>query len=81
MAFKEIRRGDPDPAPDQIHLKRNWWLDFDGNGFTIQDRIHGTMSQQRNLAMDLAGILGRISIDGTYQLITSSMTITVISFF
>ncbi|NNL42651.1 MAG: hypothetical protein HKO79_09165 [Desulfobacterales bacterium] len=71
MAFKEIRRGDPDPAPDQIHLKRNWWLDFDGNGFTIQDRIHGTMSQQWNLAMNPPGILGRVSVDGKDQLITS----------
>ncbi|MDY6790019.1 MAG: hypothetical protein SWH54_02005 [Thermodesulfobacteriota bacterium] len=70
MAFKEIRRGDPDPAPDQIHLKRNWWLDFNGEGFTIQDRIHGTMSRQWYLAMNLPGILGRVSVDGTDQLIT-----------
>ncbi len=70
MAFKEIRRGDPDPVPDQIHLKRAWWLDFNGGGFTIQDRIHGAMSRQWYLAMNLPGILGRVSIDGTDQLIT-----------
>ena len=71
MTFKEIRRGDPDPAPDQIHLKRTWWLDFNGSGLTIQDRIHGTMSRQWYLAMNLPGILGRVSVDGTDQLITS----------
>jgi len=71
MAFKEIRRGDPEPAPDQIHLKRNWWLDFNGDGFTIQDRINGTMSRQWYLAMNLPGILGRVSVDGTDQLITA----------
>jgi len=71
MTFKEIRRGDPDPVPDQIHLKRTWWLDFNGSGFTIQDRIHGTMSRQWYLAMNLPGILGRVSVDGTDQLITS----------
>jgi len=70
ITFKEIRRGDPDPAPDQIHLKRTWWLDFNGRGFTIKDRIHGTMSSQWYLAMNLPGILGRVSVDGTDQLIT-----------
>lgn len=70
MTLKEIRRGDPDPAPDQLHLKRTWWLDFNGSGFTIQDRIHGTMSRQWYLAMNLPGILGRVSVDGTDQLIT-----------
>ena len=71
IKFKKIRRGDPDPAPDQIHLKRTWWLDFDGNGFTIQDRINGTMSRQWYLAMNRPGVLGRVSVDGADQLITS----------
>ncbi|MBW2145124.1 MAG: hypothetical protein JRG75_12115 [Deltaproteobacteria bacterium] len=71
LVFKEIRRGDPDPAPDQIHLNRTWWLDFDGKGFTIQDRINGTMSRQWYLAMNPPGILGRVSVDGKDQLITS----------
>jgi hypothetical protein len=70
ITFKEIHRGDPDPAPDQLHLKRTWWLDFNGSGFTIQDRIHGTMSRQWYLAMNQPGILGRVSVDGTDQLIT-----------
>ena len=46
MIFKEIRRGDPDPAPNQLHPKRNWWLDFNGKGFTIHDQINGTMNRQ-----------------------------------
>jgi len=71
MSFKEIRRGDPDPAPDMLNLKRTWWLDFDGAGFTIQDHIDGTMSSQWYLAMNSPGILGRVSVDGADQLITS----------
>ncbi len=71
MTFKEIRRGDPDPAPDQLHLNRIWWLDFNGRGLTIQDRINGTMSRQWFLAMNPPGILGRVSVDGSDQLITS----------
>ncbi|UCF82264.1 MAG: hypothetical protein JSV50_13805 [Desulfobacteraceae bacterium] len=71
ISFKEIRRGDPDPAPDHLHLKRNWWLDFDGKGLTIQDQINGTMSHQWYLAMNPPAALGRVSVDGRDQLITS----------
>ena len=71
IEFKETRRGDPDPAPDQLHLKRNWWLDFSGKGLTIQDQIHGSMNRQWYLAMNPPATLGRVSVDGKDQLITS----------
>lgn len=71
MIFKETRRGDPDPAPDSLSLRRTWWLDFDGRGYTIQDQISGTMSRQWFLAMNPPGLLGRVSVDGTDQLITT----------
>jgi hypothetical protein len=74
ITFKEVRRGDPDPAPDMLDLKRTWWLDFAGSGFTIQDQIGGTMSRQWYLAMNPPGILGRVSVDGTDQLITNQGT-------
>ncbi len=70
MEFKEVRRGDPDPAPDQIQLQRTWWLDFDGRGYTIKDNISGTMSRQWFLAVNPPTMLGRVSIDGADQLIT-----------
>jgi len=57
MTFKEIRRGDPSPAPDRLNLKRTWWLDFDGAGFTVHDKITGTMSRQWFLAMNPPGDL------------------------
>jgi len=44
--FKELRRGDHDPAPDRLTLLRTWWLDFDGAGFSVQDKITGAMSRQ-----------------------------------
>lgn len=71
MILKEVRRGDPLPAPDQLSLNRTWWLDFDGHGFTIQDHINGTLSRQWYLAMTPPGILGRVSVDSVDQLITS----------
>ncbi len=30
MAFKTIRRGDPEPEPNALMLQRQIWLDFDG---------------------------------------------------
>jgi hypothetical protein len=71
MTLKEIRRGDPDPAPDQLTLFRRWWLDFDGGGFTLHDRVDGTLSRQWYLAMNAPVVLGRVSIDGRDQVITA----------
>lgn len=70
VIIKELRRGDPDPAPDRLNLSRIWWLDFDGKGFTVNDRITGTMSRKWYLSMNPPGIPGRISVDGANQLIT-----------
>jgi len=41
LTFKEMKRGDPVPAPDQLSLQRMLWLRFDGSGYTIQDTISG----------------------------------------
>ena len=71
IIFKEIKRGDPEPAPDRLQLNRTWWLDFDGKGFTIQDKITGAMSSKWYLALNPPGILGRVSVDGVDQLITT----------
>ena len=69
IRFREIRRGDPDPAPDRLRLQRTWWLDFDGAGFTIQDRITGTMNRDWALAMNPPTTLGRVQVDGEDRLI------------
>jgi hypothetical protein len=70
LAIKEIRRGDPDPAPDQLQLHRIWWLDFDGGGFTIHDRLSGTISRQWFLAMRDPFQVGRVAVDGEDRVIT-----------
>jgi hypothetical protein len=74
IKLPELKRGDPDPAPDQLALERTWWLDFNGRGLTIRDQIQGTMSRQWNLAMNPPVALGRVNVDGTDQLITSHGT-------
>jgi hypothetical protein len=39
MLLTETHRGEVDRGPDQLSLSRQWWLDFDGQGFSIRDEI------------------------------------------
>ncbi|MEN8136075.1 MAG: hypothetical protein ABFS18_11165 [Thermodesulfobacteriota bacterium] len=70
MQFKLIKRGDPQPAPDQLTLQRNLWLRFDGSGYTIQDQISGKKTSSWRLEMVPPIKLGRVAIDGAEQFIT-----------
>ncbi|MHB1349402.1 MAG: hypothetical protein ACYCYR_05985 [Desulfobulbaceae bacterium] len=70
MRFKEIKRGDPLPAPDQLNLQRTLWLRFDGSGYTMQDQITGTKNTDWRLEMNPPVRLGRVAVDGTEQFIT-----------
>ncbi len=66
----EKRRGDSNPAPDQLSLHREWWLDFNGSGFTVHDQIRGTLHQNWRLEMNPPYALGRIAVSGQDQFIT-----------
>jgi hypothetical protein len=70
LQLVEKRRGDPEPAPDQLHLERNFWLDFDGHGYSIQDEITGTMTRGWRLEMAEPTVLGRVTVNGQAQFIT-----------
>lgn len=70
MVFKQIRRGDPEPEPDALNLRRRMWLDFDGGGYTFSDEITGLMTRDWRLNV-LPGVkLGSVTTDGEPQLIT-----------
>ena len=71
MTFKELRRGNPDPPPDQLKLRRTWWLNFNGTGFTIHDTVTGTINRQWALALNPPGVLGRVAVNGQNQVITA----------
>ncbi|MBF0322058.1 MAG: hypothetical protein HQL62_03780, partial [Magnetococcales bacterium] len=68
--FTEKKRGDPDPDPDRLQLNRTLWLDFDGGGYAVQDRIHGTTSRSWRLEMNPPLELGRVEVNGKGMLIT-----------
>jgi hypothetical protein len=70
MRLVETRRGDADPAPDRLALERTWWLDFDGGGYTVHDRVTGTMAAEWRLEMAAPMVLGRTAVGGVDQPIT-----------
>ncbi|HEY7841042.1 MAG TPA: hypothetical protein VIC61_05695, partial [Gammaproteobacteria bacterium] len=70
MKFMVVRRGDPEPEPDNLALQRNLWLDFSGSGYTMQDTISGSMTRGWRLEAMPQFQLGRVSLDGLPQFIT-----------
>jgi hypothetical protein len=74
MKLDEKRRGNADPAPDQLSLERKLWLDFSGRGYTVQDGLSGTMTKSWRLDMTPPQHLGRVAIAGTDQVITQGST-------
>jgi thrombospondin type 3 repeat protein len=70
LKLVEKRRGDSDPAPDQLSLRRVWWLDFNGRGGTVHDSVRGSLSRSWRLVMQPPAILGHVAIDGQDQFIT-----------
>ena len=71
MRLVERRRGDADPAPDQLDLARTWWLDFKGGGYSIKDRISGTLRRSWRMEMAEPTVLGRVAVAGSDQFITA----------
>lgn len=70
LQIKVIRRGDPVPDPDNLRLKRTLWLDFSGQGYTMQDRLQGKMTSGWRLSVDPDIELGRVALNGKPQFIT-----------
>jgi len=71
LRFDERRRGDADPAPDALTLRRRLWLDFDGGGYTASDRIGGVLHRTWRLEASPALALGRVAVGGVDQPVTT----------
>ncbi|HHO52215.1 MAG TPA: hypothetical protein ENK18_15400 [Deltaproteobacteria bacterium] len=70
LSFEELRRGEPQPAPNQLDLQRELWLDVDGRGWTIRDRFSGTLNQKWRLNVVEPSSLGHVSDLSEDQVIT-----------
>ncbi|MGQ0658906.1 MAG: hypothetical protein ACT4NU_12595 [Chromatiales bacterium] len=70
LRMRVVRRGDPQPEPDRLTLRRQLWLDFNGHGYTFNDQVGGTMTTGWRLEVNEPLQLGRAAVDGQPQLIT-----------
>lgn len=69
LELETRRRGEPEPAPNNLHLQRTFWLDQDGSGYTVRDQFHGQIHQ--SFRVDLtAGTLGQAQLNGVDQVIS-----------
>jgi len=74
LRFITRTRGVAEPAPERLTLSRTLWLDFAGGGYTVQDRLSGSLDATRlNAAPALR--LGRVAINGEDQFITEQSDI------
>lgn len=73
MVFKVIRRGDPEPEPNQLSLSRQLWLDFDGKAYTVADNINGTMTKGWRLNALPETLVGQVKLNGQSQLVTRAV--------
>ncbi|MEM6930901.1 MAG: hypothetical protein AAF602_28460, partial [Myxococcota bacterium] len=72
LEFETLRRGDPDPAPNQIALRRELWLDLDGRGLTARDAFSGRMNRGWRLDIAEPFTLGHVAAGGQDLVITAS---------
>jgi hypothetical protein len=69
LKLETRRRGEPEPPPNQLSLRRSLWLDLDGDGYTARDTLSGSL--QRGFRLDLLSAnLGHAVDHGADQLIT-----------
>jgi hypothetical protein len=69
LTFADVRRGEPEPPPNQLTLERTLWLDQDGRGYSVHDALSGELHSGFRLELH-EGKLGRAAQAGEDQLIT-----------
>src|SRR5260221_559721 len=74
LILTEVRRGEPEAAPDKLRLGRELWLDLDGRALTARDTWSGDLNRTWRLDVAPSAELGRVAVDGRDQLVTSNPT-------
>ncbi len=68
LTFKTSRRAKAEAEPNVVQLNRELWLDVDGTGYSVRDRITGTLRRSHRLFMK-EGTLGHVKLGNEGQLI------------
>ncbi len=61
LSLEEVRRGEQAPPPNDVTLTRALWLDLDGQGWTVRDRLSGSVRRDWRLDYGQQGTLGRVT--------------------
>ena len=70
LAIEQGTRGDEGGKGDQLHLQRQLWLDFDGGGLSVADRLSGELRHHQRLDVAAPWQLQRASEDGEPLLVS-----------
>ena len=70
LLLREKNRPETTTLHNSLHLKRQWWLDFDGQGYSVQDHIQGKIHTPTRLLSLPPLQLGSAELNGQPQLIT-----------
>jgi hypothetical protein len=70
LTVTTLRRGDPDPGPNLLHLSRECWLDYGGGALTCRDLLQGQMRRDWRLTADPPFEIGQATLNGEPQVIT-----------
>ncbi len=71
LKLQEQRRGDVDAGQAELGTRRQLWLDFQGQGFTVADDISARVPVQTRLSSAAPYVLGRADLDGEAIMITT----------
>lgn len=64
LHFREMHRGAPEGLSEGLSIARTIWLDYDGQGVSVQDHIAGQLREHWTLRMLPPGELGRATLQG-----------------
>lgn len=70
LAIEQGTRGDEGGQGDQLHMQRQIWLDFDGGGLSVADRLSGELRHHQRLDVAAPWQLQRASQGGEPLLIS-----------
>jgi hypothetical protein len=72
LKLEEKGRGDMTPTPNRFTLSRTVHLDFDGDGFTVEDNISGVVADAMEMSMLSPFKLGKATLNGRPHLVVET---------